>query len=429
MKRIIQDMLFFILVLLFLPFYIKRKKGFKKSFIKRLGILSKEEREVLSRKKKPLWIHAASLGEVLALKPLVKKIISEFGSERVILSCITQTGFKIAKLEFGDVFFLPLDFSFLIKKYINLIKPVCFIAFETEIWPQLFSTLHQENIPIVIVNGRISDRAFKNYRRFKFFFKRVLRKVSLFLMQSELYKQRIIELGADSEKVQVLGNLKYEASQIPLNKKENEFYESLKEKFKDKKIILGASTHRGEEIVLLEVFKRLIKEFKDLILFICPRHPERRNEIKELIKREGFTCTFLSRDSNFMVSASNIIIVDLIGVLRPLYKLSYISFVGGSLIKFGGHNILEPAYFAKSIITGPFYDNFKDIVTDFKESKAIIIVKDKEELFSSIKKLLEDKVFYLDISKRAKSILEKNKDLSLIYLKKIKECLREELKI
>ncbi len=429
MKRVIQDILFFTLLLIFIPFYIKRKKGFKINLIKRLGFLSKQEREFLAKKKNPLWIHAASVGEVLTLRPLIKRIISEFGSEKFVLSCITQTGYNIAKSEFKDVFFLPLDFSFLIEKYINLIKPVCFIAFETEIWPQLFSILYEKNIPVILVNGRISDRAFKNYKRFKFFFKKILKKVSLFLMQSEIHKKRIIELGALPSRVEVLGNLKYESAQIPLNEKESRFYEFLKEKFKDKKIILGASTHSGEENILLEVFKRLIKEFKDLVLLICPRHPERKNEIKELIKKEGFSYTFLSKDSEFIVSDSNIIIADLIGILRALYKLCYVSFVGGSLIRFGGHNVLECAYFERPVIIGPFYDNFKEIISDFKKEEAIIIVKDKEELFLSIKKLLKDKDFYLNISKKAKKILEKNKDLSLIYLKKIKECLKEELKI
>jgi len=242
-------------------------------------------------------------------------------------------------------------------------------------------------------------------------------------MQSDEDRKRIIYLGAPSCRVKVLGNLKYISCFAPLSSREQKFLHRLKDFVKDRKIFLGASTHEGEEEILLRIYRKLKAEFSDLYLILAPRHPERSREIIKLVKKYNFTPLVFENILESPPLPDTIFVMNKIGYLRALYKVCDICFVGGSLTKIGGHNILEPAYFRKPILSGSYFYNFKDIFNKFLKEEAIIIVKNEEELYIKSKRVLEDDELRSYLSINCVKILNKYKNLEDEYVKCIGEFL------
>lgn len=354
--------------------------------------------------KRRIWIHAVSVGEVLVVKNLIEKIRRCFFGYQIVISTVTKTGHSLAQSIAKDedvVIFAPLDFSFAVRKYVRILQPQIFINAETEIWPNLLTALYKRGIPIVQVNGRISDKAFEGYQRLKFFIKPILGYIRQFCMQTDRDASRIKALGAVNNKVHVVGNIKFDdipeisdAQLKGLRLDESE------------EILIAGSTHCGEEEIVLNLFEEIKKKFPNLRLIIAPRHPERTDEVCALVEAKKFKPVKFSQIYDLVFDQETVIVVDTIGHLRALYSLAKIVFVGKSLIEKGGHNIIEPAYFEKPVIVGPYMDNFRDVMQLFLDNKAIVQVKDKKEFIAAVQELLEDEGRCVELGLRAREVIE-----------------------
>lgn len=363
----------------------------------------------------PIWIHAVSVGEAMAAKQLVKELRAAYSGKRFFITTVTPTGNKIARSFAGEndfVAYLPLDLSFIVRRVVEKIKPSLFILMETEIWPNLISCLHHKQVPIVIVNGRLSDRSFKGYSRIRFLLKPVLDKIALFCLQTPLDEERLSRLGVNKDRIRVTGNMKFDNadhSNRRILESGDKYKALLGLKFPDRLLVCG-STHAGEEEIVLSVYKGLLKEFSGLKLLIAPRHPERACKIQEMVSACGFHGVLASgfpyKPCNCLTNP--VFILDVIGELVCYYNISDIVFVGGSLIKKGGHNILEPASLGKPVITGPYMFNFRDISGLFLENKACLVASNEEELKGHIKFLLSDPGRAKELGSRAKELVLKN---------------------
>jgi 3-deoxy-D-manno-octulosonic-acid transferase len=377
------------------------KKGPKdrKRFIKeRLGLSS--------YKKTDIWVHAVSVGEVLAALPFLKSLKKEFPEKKITLSTITYTGQNIAGTGFTEadrIMYMPFDTPACLSRAVNSLRPEIFITVETELWPSTFNKLKEAGCHLVIVNGRISNESFSGYRKLRFFMKHVLSKVDFFYMQTGSDAERIIEIGADESKVGIMGNFKFD---IDLDEKESlHWLDNI-----NGNILLAASTHKGEEDIILDAFSLIRKDAPELKLIIAPRHPERFGEVAEIIRKKGFP---LKRRTEFDgheadIASSSVILLDTIGELSRVFARIRIAFIGGSLMPYGGHNILEPAYWSKPIIFGPHMDNFP-VAGDFLHEKAAIEIKDSGELSHAVLHLLHENEKASLMGQKAKAIIDKNK--------------------
>lgn len=388
----------------------------------RLGILPKD-----AKFNSPIWLHAVSVGEIMAARPLIEGLRILYPETRFFISTVTPTGNKIARgMAKKDDFvaYLPLDISFIVKKVVNKIEPRLFVVMETEIWPNLISCLQKRNVPIIIVNGRISDRSFKGYLSIKFLLKPVLHKINLFCVQTRLDSERLMHLGVLENRIQITGNMKFDVKNISdvAENKSTDFKLRLGIEPREK-VLIAASTHQQEEGIILGVYKELLANFPNLKLLIAPRHPERTNEVDKIVMQNGFTPLRVSQLAGLPVSGlkgQTILILDTVGQLLNFYSIADIVFVGGSLIKKGGHNILEPAALGRPVIFGPHMFNFRDIASLFLENKAGILVHNKEELKINIRELLDNPERVAELTQRAKALVIKNQGATQRNL----ECIR-----
>ncbi|MFA5059802.1 MAG: 3-deoxy-D-manno-octulosonic acid transferase [Candidatus Omnitrophota bacterium] len=400
---IFYDSFFILFAVIYFP-YLCLKGKWHNDFVMRFGFFPGSLRRSISSRKN-IWVHAVSVGEVLAVAKLIRGIKEQYPSHQIVVSTVTTTGFKMACLNFPQdiVIYAPVDFSFSVNRYIKLISPQLYIAAETEIWPNLFHALSKKSVPIIQVNGRISDKAFNRYRLVQFILRPILNCVRLFCVQSEQDAKRIIALGAKEKNVRITGNMKFD----DLPEMDGPALENLGLNEGDA-VLVGGSTHPGEEEILVNIFRELSKEFSSLRLIIAPRHIERADDIFKLIEKQGLRAQKFSQIKNEKPQGRPVIVVDAMGHLRLLYKLAKIVFVGKSLTKRGGQNIIEPACFAKPIIVGPWTENFKDVVNIFARERSIIQVNDERELLNEVRNLLKDPQQAQRLGSLAKNVVQKN---------------------
>ncbi len=418
------DLFFIIFSILYLPYFLIKGKwrGFSRQ---RFGVFPAE---VLSGLKgsRPIWIHAVSVGEVMASVPLLEEIAKDYPDEKIVLSTVTSTGNRVARDKFRGravVIYLPLDISFIVNKVVNMINPKAVLIAETEIWPNFIRSLNSRGAKVVLFNGRLSRNSFKGYSVIAPFLRGVLRGIDLFLMQSKSDADKIISLGAPAERVKVTGNLKYDAA-FTQDKKDAPDAAELRRGFglsRGEQLFIAGSTHPGEEEIILCSYKALMKEYPALRLLIAPRHTERAGELVNLCKASGFNCRLISRlsESNEPLKQAEILILDVMGVLSGAYSAGDIIFIGGSLINKGGQNPLEAACYSKAILFGPHTHNFEGITEELLSAGAAVRVKDEAGLVNSIKQLLDDPERRAGIGARAKALLSLNlgvarRDLELI---------------
>jgi 3-deoxy-D-manno-octulosonic-acid transferase len=366
----------------------------------KLGRLRKGVMRVI-RGTRPIWVHAVSVGEVMAAHPLVRELKKKYPDRKLILSTVTVTGYYTARRrvpEADAVFFFPFDFPWIVRRVIHGINPVVVLVAETELWPNFFRELKKAGIPSALINGRISLNSHKNYVKFKRFFRQVFSNVDLFCMQSEEDAGRIRDIGADPAKVIVTGNLKFD-QKIPVNQPAPVAISA------GKKVITAGSTHRGEEEALLDVFTQLRAKYPELLLIIAPRHPERFDEVEGLVNKAGYECL---RRTQRKGPIKDVLLLDTIGELRAFYALCDIAFVGGSLVKVGGHNLLEPAAMKKPVIFSRYMFNFKEISEALMSVGGGVMVKDKGELYRQLDRLLADKELATRMGERAFRVIEMN---------------------
>jgi len=361
------------------------------------------------KNRESIWFHAVSVGEVNAVESLIKKAKTDFPEYNIVVTTVTKTGQQVAtdKLKnIADIItYFPYDNKFSVDSAIDALNPKIVVIAETEIWPSFCHRVHKRNIPLILVNGRISPNSYKGYKKSRFFFERVLKNFTLILMQTNDDKERMIAIGANPENVEVMGNLKFDVANI-LDKEE---IKELKRPMKanDQNVLIAGSTHKGEDEIIINVYKRLKVEIKDLKLIIAPRHPERNDQVLKLICATGFKIGLRSKNSHF--KNTDIILLDTMGELSKLYSVAKVAFIGGSFSGTGGHNPLEAAIYGIPVLSGPDVFNFKDIYKFMTETQAATIVNDECELSVKIRELFKNKEKYSEASNACLSIFEKNK--------------------
>lgn len=369
-RRILQP---FILILMM----IGGKKGefLKKRLKQDFSSLKKEEY---------IWVHCSSVGEINLSETLIKKLLDN-RKERILLTMFTDTGIGVARDKFVknervDIFYFPLDDRKNILDILKRIKLNLLILVETEIWPNLITEIGRKS-KVIIVNGRISDRSFRRYQKLSSYLKKIFLYVDRFYMQSDEDSRRIIEIGAEKSRVETLGNLKFDISFQKYSDGERKELQSLFN-VDSRKVFTAGSSRSGEYEILLDTFKNL----KNTLLVLVPRHIERTPKIEEIIKEYGFSYKKYS-ELESKKEKTDIIIVDKIGILRKIYSITDIAFVGGTLVNIGGHSLLEPLFYGKTPIFGPYLQNVKEISKEILELNLGYKVKDTTEFLQAIKNI------------------------------------------
>jgi 3-deoxy-D-manno-octulosonic-acid transferase len=365
--------------------------------------------------KKCLWIHAVSVGEVNATKTIVAELKKHLPRYEIVISATTDTGIEQARKLYSKefrVFYFPFDFSFIVHRAFKHLKPDICLLMELEVWPNFTSRAHRLNIPVVVVNGRISDRSFPRYKLVKFFVKPTFKKVSLFLAQTKEYADRFIALGGHHDTAIVTGSVKYDTAQVT-DKVEGADQLAGQLNIANQRLWIAGGTGPKEEEIILDVFKKLKQKekYNDLRLAIVPRKPERFDEVADLIKQSGFELSRYSRIKNSQEKLSaqdTVILGDTMGDLRKFYSLAAIVFVGRSLVPMGGSDMMESAAMGKCTIFGPHTFNFSQTVKSLLHSQGAIEVKNENELYEIIQKCLDEPQFTRQIGASGQKVIKEN---------------------
>lgn len=396
-------------LLLFSPYFLFQALAHRKyieGLRERLGFLP-------TIKNRPVvWLHCVSVGETQAARPLVERLRKELPQSTLVVSTVTLTGQRLARDLFrthaARVFYFPFDFRWAVRRALRAVNPAVVLVMETELWPNFLRECKAREIPVALVNGRISRKSFGRYLKIRFFLRRVLASLSLAVMQSERDAERIRALGMSEERVLIAGNLKFESGYRDQNT-------DLKERFGlrgDVPLVLAASTHAPEEKIVLESFKRLRDRGLGAVrLMLAPRKPERFDEVAELIQGSGLSWARRTDAASENDAAASVILLDSIGELQALYPLASAVFVGGSIVDRGGHNVLEPAAHGVAVITGAHTHNFHAIVDLLNEAEAIVQLPPVEgeevvvKLSEVLGRVLGDAQWRDELGRRAKALV------------------------
>ena len=413
------DFLYFLIILITLPYWIK-------------FLLKKEYRQIIkkrifpafsySKEKKRIWIHAVSVGEVSSLRNLIYKLIKDY-NQKIVLSVTTPSGFNYAFKEYKqiEVVNAPIDLSFIIKNFYQRINPTILILNELEIWPNWIFMLKKKRIPIILINGRVSQRAFKRYHRFRFFLRPIFNRIDLFLLQSEFFKDSFKKLKIKEDKLLISGNIKadeaIESKNTLLNNREIIKHLKISKKTK-KSIIVIASSHDSDEKQLLPVIKEFFAEFSFIIV---PRHINRIKEIKEKLDNISVRYSVWSQSENVDLN-ERVLIFDSIGFLFNIQKISDMVFMGGTFDKkIGSHNLYEPASLGKLILGGPHYNNFPEIGAELEKNNTYIKVSNKLEISNILKNI--DRFDFKAIEKTSKDLIYQKAGSIKCTLKEIQKLI------
>ena len=348
-----------------------------------------------------IWIHAVSVGEVLAITQLVAELKAQLRNYRIVVSTTTDTGQRLARQKFGEenVFRVPLDLPWAVQAFMDALRPRMLVLAESEFWPNLLHCAHEAGVAVAVVNARVSDRSLPRYQRFRRLFTRVLANVDLLLAQSEEDARRLVAIGAPADRVHVGGNLKFDVRPPVRTEIHDRLAESIERDHLGPVIVAG-STLEGEEAMLLEAFRGVRERYPQAMLVLAPRHPERFDSVAALLGASGLPFVRRAQWNHLplipnsrmrgapgdlplipnegMSGARNlsgaVLLLDSIGELAGLYEFADLAFIGGSLVPKGGHNVLEPAYFGVPILVGPHTENFRDIIEIFRRAGALRVV-------------------------------------------------------
>lgn len=369
-----------------------RRSSYREGWSERTGRYPQSLRSRL-RAVQPVWIHAVSVGEVGAASILANLWRVRRPTLPLVVSTVTGTGREVARRSLPQaaaVVYFPIDLPTVVHRALATVRPRLVLLTETEIWPNFLRACATSKIPVVIINGRLSERSFSRYRLVRPFIRRVLQCVDLFCMQTGADAKRILALGASPERVHVVGNLKFDAVRHADTSSVAEQWRRELQIDAQRQVLVAGSTHAGEEEVLLQAFCRLRGEFPDLLLILAPRHPERVAQVETAIAAHGVAVVRRSALPHRRNGAKEVILLDTVGELSGLYAVGSISFVGGSLISRGGHNLLEPALHGRPVLFGPHMENFIEASAYFVEQGAAIQVSDAAELTRQLARLLRD---------------------------------------
>ena len=386
-------------------YQVLRHGKYRRGFAERMGKVPTRLEVISGEKRRVIWIHAVSLGEVLAISGLVEQMRRCFPQHRVVVSTTTDTGQDQARKRFGEenVFYFPIDLATAIRPYLKALRPEMVVLAETEFWPNFLRLAHASGARIAVVNARISDRSWPRYRRFRWALEKMLAQIDLFLAQTSQDRERLESIGADAARVQVAGNLKFDVS-APLTPA---LVDSLRKAFvaeRAQPVLVCGSTVEDEEAPLLKAFENLRVGHPKAVMILAPRHPERFDEVAILIQQMGIPFQRRTRWQGEAL-AGGVLLVDSIGELAAVYGLADVAFVGGSLVPRGGHNIIEPAQHGVAIVTGNHTENFRDIIGLFQSRDAVRIVG-LAELPLMLMHLIDHEEERRSLGRRAKETME-----------------------
>jgi 3-deoxy-D-manno-octulosonic-acid transferase len=357
-----------------------------------------------------VWIHAVSVGEVLAARPLVPALRERLPRHRIFLSTTTMTGNAVAKKSVRGVdglFYAPFDFPHPVRRALEVLNPSLLVLVETELWPNLVHQARRRGARIALVNGRISPRSFPRYQRVRRFVGAVLSEIDLFLMQGAAHADRIRALGAADGRVQVTGNLKFDA--VEPSRMPERLARLLQGGATPRPLWVAGSTVSGEEELVLSAFHRVRERVPQARLLVAPRHPERFAAVPALVEAAGFRCLRRSALDPAAWRDGEVLLLDTLGELAQVYALASVVFVGGSLVPSGGHNILEPAVAGRAVVVGPHMENFQEIADQFRSESAIVQVASPDDLAREVADLLLDEGRRRELGERARDLVGRNR--------------------
>lgn len=379
------------------------------------------------RPDKPVvWLHAVSLGEVVAAAPLVKALHERHPEFRYIMTTVTETGREAVEQRLGGIAehrYAPLDFPWAVAGMVRHLRPMLYVFVETEIWPNLLWTLREQGVPSVLVNGRLSSRSFRrqNVPMIRSFYRSVLRTLTLCLMQSERDGDRLVALGADPTRVHVTGNIKFDQ---PLPDVRSD--ESLRRSFgidEHEQLILAGSTHSGEEELLVSAYRQIVKAYPATVLMLAPRHIERAERVEATLREAGLVVQRRSRIREKQVGP-RVVILDSRGELSRAYREAVVAFVGGTLVPVGGHNLLEPAVWGTPVMFGPYTDHCAEVATLLSDSGGGHRVTGEEDLVASLDEWLGRPETRYRVGQAARQVVLDNQGALTRSLELIEACLR-----
>jgi 3-deoxy-D-manno-octulosonic-acid transferase len=382
---------------------------YRAGLLGRLGLVPAGLRAAVAGRE-VVWVHAVSVGEVLAASQLIRELKAALPEVVVAVSTTTATGQRLARERMGDspVFYLPLDFRFTVRRYLRVLQPKMLVLMESELWPRLIEECAKANVPVVVANARISDRSFPRYMRLRRLWRPFLEMISLFLAQSKETAERLVKIGAPAARVRVMGNLKYDVQ----TREASAMTRRIGSVMAQTRLIVAGSTLAGEEEALLGAWPAIHRAVPDAALMIAPRHPDRFDDVLALHRRSGYPflrCSQLLLHTEPIVTelgrGGTILLLDTIGDLASMYGIAAVAFVGGSLVPKGGHNPLEPAQFAVPVVMGPSFENFRDVVESMREADAIRIVA-PEMLGETLIAMLRDRDDARALGERGRAAFE-----------------------
>lgn len=390
-----------VLALLFRPRY---RLGLQQRF----GFLPPEVAERLGQQA-PLWLHAPSVGEILATRPFLRALKQAFPGKPLLLSSLTPTAYATAREKIPEadmVIYFPLDHPFCVEKVLTQIKPAVFFFSETEMWPNFLSTLAKRGIPALLVSGRFSARALARYRCFSLLFTPILRKLTLCCMQTLTDADRIIAAGAVPERVVITGNFKADGTSEPGDKGRTILAEM---GLADRLLLIGASTHAGEEALLLRAYRQLRATVPHLLLLLAPRHPQRFAKVETLLKTEGYIYQKRSQPPGAQTISIEVFLLDTLGELASFYPAAALTFVGGTFIKGpGGHSVIEPALAQVPVCVGPYTRNFTTVVEELIREGGGFVVRDEQSFCEKALPLLTDVQARQEAGRRALAVIRRS---------------------
>lgn len=354
-----------------------------------------------------IWAHCASVGEVLAAEPLLKQLQQRHPNKQLVVTTMTATGAMQVRQRFPDArhYLLPLDLPWNTTRFIRTLKPLVGIIFETELWPNLIHSCKQAGIPVMLANGRLSEKAFSSYKKIRPLIAEALQSITLVAAKAPVDAERFIELGFPASRLQITGSIKYDLqppSDLPQQAA------SLRAEWQRKCVWIAASTHEGEDLPLLQAHQQLLKDDPNALLLLVPRHPQRFDQVAELIQQQSMNMARRSQQQP-VTSATQVYLCDTLGEMLLLYAAADLAFVAGSLQPIGGHNLLEPAALGVPIITGPHLDNFAEIAELLREAGGMKEIQQATELAPLLLTLLNDPLSRENMTSAAYKVVESNR--------------------
>ena len=423
--RILIDTVYLLLGVAISPvvvYRMARQGRYRIGWAQRFGEIKRRHPE-----KKCIWLHAVSVGEVNATKTIIEELKNRLPDYEILISTTTDTGFTAANKLYGDehcVIFFPLDLSCIMQRAFRNIRPAVCLLMELEVWPNFLQIANRLNVPVVVVNGRISPKSFAGYKKIGSISKKFFSRISLVLAQNELYAERFRQVGVAVENVIVTSSLKYDTAQMS-DKIEGSDALSQQLNIGDSPLLVAGGTGNDEEKIILDAYKIVRKQFADLRLVIVPRKPERFDEVADLIGQYGFDFVRYSRikeTNETITDKPPVILGDTMGDLRKFYSLATVIFVGRSLVPMGGSDMIEAAALGKCTIFGPHTFNFPTAAEELIKDKGALLVQDQRELAQAVQKCLSEPDYAKQIAASGREIIRRNQgatERSIVAIEKL----------